>query len=216
MRRYELTLRVLIPSQIIIPIQDPSPPSAIPRQYVRIHPKLLRLFELYRPSDALHQNINGRERKEEMRQSTSRAFHCGLRYLQHMSVARTLITPFTNEEGKSILGALARPLRLEGSQPPPISTDDAGDVEAQILGDFTIFFAHEGDQRREYRPWTRPSATEESPCSRCLATCPINKKAGNHDWTAQTVGFPRQLRIGLVEGRFRFRAVLEKTLSIWG
>lgn len=102
------------------------------------------------------------------------------------------------KRGKSILGALARPLRPEGSQPPPISTDDAGNVEAQIPGDFTTFFADKRHQGREPRSWTQPSAAEESPCSRCLATTSPIKQAGDHDWTAQVAGFSRQLHIGLV------------------
>lgn len=131
---------------ITTPIQVPAPASANPRQHVRVYSKLLRLLELYRPSYALHQNLDRRECKEKMRQSTSRAFHCGLGYLQHMSIARTLVTPSTNEESKSILEVLARPLRPEGSQSPTINTYDAGDVEAQILGHFIISHADKRHQ----------------------------------------------------------------------
>lgn len=53
-----------------------------------------------------------------------------------MSVARTLVTPCTNQEVESILGALARPLRPHGSQSLQMSKDDAGDVNAHTRGDF--------------------------------------------------------------------------------
>lgn len=101
---------------ITVPIQIPAASSANPHQHVRIHTKLLRLLELYRPSYALHQNVDGRECEEKVRQSTSRAFHCGLGYLQYMSVARTPITPSANEEVERILEALARLLRPKRSQ----------------------------------------------------------------------------------------------------
>ena len=93
-RRYELTICVLMLSQITILIQIPASPSTSFVQHVRIHTKLLRLLELHRPSHALHQNVDGRECEEEMLQSTSRTFHCGLGYLQHMSVAGSVVTPF--------------------------------------------------------------------------------------------------------------------------
>lgn len=112
-------LSVLIPSQISVRIQTPTPSPTNPHQHVRIHTKLLRLFELYRPSHALHANVDGRECKEKVRQSTPRAFHCGLGYLQHMSVAGTLVTPSPNEEEETILEALARllgPQRLQADK----------------------------------------------------------------------------------------------------
>lgn len=116
LRRSDSTISVLMPSQITVPIQIPATSSANPHQHVRIHTKLLRLLELYRPSYALHQNVDGRECEEKVRQSTSRAFHCGLGYLQYMSVARTPITPSANQKVERILEALARLLRPKRSQ----------------------------------------------------------------------------------------------------
>lgn len=141
-----------MPSQITIPIQIP-PPSTSSLHYVRIHTKLLRLLELYRPSYALHSNLDGRKCKEEMRQGTSRAFHCGLGYLQHMSIASTLVLSSTNQDLRSILGALARLLRPQGSQLLPVSGDDAGNVQAQIPGDFIISHAHKRHAVHEPRLW---------------------------------------------------------------
>lgn len=90
LRRCELLICVLMPFQITVSIQIPAHPSTSLFQHVRIYTKLLRLFELYRPIYALYQNLDGRECEEEMPQSTSRALHRGLGYLQHMSIARTL------------------------------------------------------------------------------------------------------------------------------
>ena len=113
---------VLMPFQITIPIQVPSSPSANLHQHVRIHQKLLRLLELHRPSHAFHQNFDGRECEEKMQQSTSRAFYCGLGYLQYMSVARTrIITPNKKQAIQSILEAPARMFRPQRSQSPQIS-----------------------------------------------------------------------------------------------
>ena len=118
-----------------------SPDRVLPRPAslfhdVRIHTKLLRLFELHRSSHALHQNLTRRESEEKMPQSTSRAFHCRLGYLQYMSIARTLITPTMYEESQSILGTVARLLRPQRSQSAYINQDDAGDVEVDVEGDF--------------------------------------------------------------------------------
>lgn len=124
---------MLILSQITTPVAIPLPPYTSPRQHVRIHTKLLRLFELHRPSHALHQDVDRRERQKEMRQSTSRAIHCGLGYLQYMSVAHVhSVTPCTNQEVESVLGALARPLGRQGPRLPQMGKDGAGDVNVQF------------------------------------------------------------------------------------
>ena len=144
-------------SKQIINLIRVLPRSASLLHDVRIHAKLLRLFELHRSSDALYQNLTRRECKEEMPQSTSRAFHCRLGYLHNMSIARTLVMPCTYEESQSILGTVARLLRPPRSQSAHINQDDAGDVEVDVPGDFIVARTHErngGKKTRISRIWT--------------------------------------------------------------
>ena len=175
---------MLIPSQITTPTPVAVPPFASPRQHVRIHTKLLRLLELHRPSHALYQDLDGRERQEEMRQSTSRAVYCDLGYVQYMPVARTLVTPCTNQEVESIQQALARPVGPHGPQSPQMSKDDAGDVNAHTGGDFTNS-TPAGDTKAvglDLGVGTQRFATEERPCSGCLVSGDNPSEAGEQDY----------------------------------
>lgn len=101
-----------------------------------------------------------------------------------MPVARTLVTPCTNQEVESIQQALARPVGPHGPQSPQMSKDDAGDVNAHTGGDFTNS-TPAGDTKAvglDLGVGTQRFATEERPCSGCLVSGDNPSEAGEQDY----------------------------------
>ena len=74
-----------------------------------------------------------------------------------MSIAHALVTPSTYEESQSSLRTVARLLRPPRSQSAHMNTDDAGDVEVDVRGDFIVRRRHKrngGNKTRISRIWT--------------------------------------------------------------
>ena len=173
-------------SQIIDRIHLSTFLSTSPLQHVRIHTELLRLLELYGPSHALYQNLDGGQCEEEVLQSSSRALYRGLGHLQYMSVARASATACTNEKDVEKPGTLIRSLGSRRLQQSRISRDDGGDVDVWIWGDLAISNARKrNEEGKTYtlmaRLYTRMSAAEECACCAALVALATDMRRGTDE-----------------------------------